>query len=159
MQGIREIMEFRSGVGINILIGQVTGTMSAFQLAFFFIIDGADRFIGFLGFFLLLISAASFTYSNVVKIDKQRNLVEKITQALFLKKRQISRVTSFRGVGIFKAAGSTGSRYWVKLLGYKNMSIPGLDPDYEDALMKAADIGQFLTLPVDEKPRYGMFWT
>ena len=39
------------------------------------------------------------------------------------------------------------------------MSIPGLDPDYEDVLMKATDIGQFLTLPVDEKPRYGMFWT
>ena len=158
MQVIREVMEFRSYKETNIIIGLVTAALSAFNLAFFFIVreDGISWFDGFTGFSLLLISAASFTYSNLVNIDKQGNLVEKITQALFLKKRQIRSVWNFRGVGIFRAGKR---KYFVKLLGSKNMSIPGIEIRYEDALMKAEDIGQFLNLPVDGKPKFGHFWT
>jgi hypothetical protein len=158
-------MEFRSNRLVGIFAGLVTGAISAFNLAFFYVYrqEGVDWFIGFIGFLFLLISAVCFTYSTVVRIDRRRNLVEKITQALFLKKGQIRRVSSFRGVSIIKAAGSSGGRpnmkYFVKLRGSKNMSIPGLEPEYEYALMKAREIAQFLNLPVDEKPRTEFVWT
>jgi hypothetical protein len=157
---MREIVEFRSNKLVGIFAGLVTGAIAAFNLAFFFIITGEGRqwFLGLIGFLFLLISAAAFTYSNVVRIDKQGNLVEKITKALFWEKRQMRMASNFRGVGIATAGGSGGRvKYLVQLLGPKNMHIPGFENTYEYALMKAEDVAQCLNLPVDEKPKIAFF--
>jgi hypothetical protein len=160
MQTIREIVEFRSNKFVSIFAGLVTGAISAFNLAFFFIIIGEGRqwFLGFIGFLFLLISAAAFTYSNVLRIDKQGNLVEKITKALFLEKRKARRVSNFRGVGIATAGGGGGrAKYLVQLLGSKNMTVPGFENTYEYALMKARDVAECLNLPVYEKAKIAFF--
>ena len=160
MQAIREIVEFRSNRLVGIFAGLVTGTMSAFQLAFFFVYrpEMDDSLLFFLGCFFLLISAACFTYSNVLRIDKRGNLVEKITKALFLERRQMRRVSNFRGVGIATAGGGrSGVKYLVQLLGSKNMTVPGFENTYEHALIKAKDVAECLNLPVDEKPKIAFF--
>lgn len=156
MQVIREVMEFRSDKETSIFLGVGAGALSAFNFAFFFIFreDGISWFDGFISFFILLISAAAFTYSNVVRIDKQGNIVEKITKALFWEKRQMRMASNFRGVGIATAGGSSGG-YFVQLLGSKNMNIPGFDPNYKKVLRKAEDVAQCLNVPVDEKPKIG----
>ena len=158
MQAIREVMEFRSSRSTSIFIGLIVGALCAVNIAIFFVFreKGWQWFEGFMSLLLFGISAAAFTYSNVVRIDKQRNLVEKITKALFWEKRQIRMASNFRGVGIATAGGGPGNvQYFIQLLGSKNINIPGFDPDYEDVLRVAEDIGQFLTLPVNEKPKIG----
>jgi hypothetical protein len=151
-------MEFRSNRETSILMGLIAGALCAVDLAIFFVFreKGWQWFEGFMGLLTFYISAAAFTYSNVVRIDKQGNLVEKITKALFWEKRQTRMASNFRGVGIATAGGGPGNvSYFVQLLGSKNMNIPGFNLDYEEVLRKAKDIAQCLNVPVDEKPRIG----
>ena len=158
MQLISEVMEFRSNKEMSIFFGAIAAALSACNFAFFYIFreHGISWFDGLIGLFILLISAAAFTYSNVVRIDKQGNLVEKITKTLFWEKRQTRMASNFRGVGIATAGGGPGNvSYFVQLLGSKNMNIPGLNLDYEEVLRKAEDIAQCLNVPVDKKPKIG----
>ena len=158
MQVISEIMEFRSNRETSILMGLIAGALCAVDLAIFFVFreEGLEWFSGFVGLLLFCISAAAFTYSNVVRIDKQGNIVEKITKALFWEKRQTRVASNFRGVGIATAGGGGGHvKYFLQLLGSKNMNIPGFNLDYEEVLRKAKDIAQCLNVPVDKKPKIG----
>jgi hypothetical protein len=158
MQGIREIMEFRSDRGTSIFVGLIAGALCAVNLAIFFVFreEGWEWFSGFIDLLTFYISAAAFTYSNVVRIDKQGNTVEKIIKALFWEKRRMRMASNFRRVGIATAGGGPGNvQYFVQLLGSKNINIPGLDPGYEDVLRKAEYVAQCLNLPVDEKPKIG----
>jgi hypothetical protein len=118
-------------------------------------------FLGIVGAVLILISIASFTYSNVARLDRHKKSVEKTTQSLFWKRTQTHRFTYFKEVGISTASGggyaTVRIKYFVQLLGFRNLSIPGFSDGYDEAVIKAKNIAQLLNLPLDENPKIGFF--
>lgn len=123
--------------------------------------QGAPGFLCILGALLILVSIALITYRSTVRIDGLKNFVEKTIKTLFWKRMQTFSVSDFRGVGIATmsnaVSGRTSIYYFAQLLGPKILNIPGRTIDYQEGLAKAMSIARFLNLPLDEKPRIGIF--
>lgn len=153
-------MEFRSNKLIGIAVGLITGFIGVFNLLLFvmFSDQGAPFFLGLLGVIFIIISIAAFTFRKIVRIDKERVLVERAIRAFFWKKVQLIPIEDFNGIGITTGSRSTKySRpttiYFVQLLGRKNVSIPDSSPDLGTVLSTARQISGFVNLPIDETPR------
>jgi|GEM_PF-4355649 len=158
-------MEFISNRSHSKIAGCAIGVIGAASVLMFvaFVNQGQEIpwILVFVGAVFLLITPAVFTYTKVVRIDKRRNLVEQTIQTLFWKRRQKRMVTDFREVGISTAGGGGSNRvrikYFIQLIGSKNLSIPGFSEDSNKTLAKAKKIAQVLNLPLDEEPKIGFF--
>ena len=158
-------MEFRSNRSQSKIAGCAMGFIGVASALIFvgFVHEGKQTpwVLGLVGAVFILISPAAFTYSKVVRIDKRKNLVEHAIQTLYWNNRQKHRVTDFREVGISTAGGGDSSRvrikYFVQLIGTKNLSIPGFSEDFDETLVKARKIAQLLNLPLAEEPKIGFF--
>lgn len=160
-------MEFRSNRSQSKIAGCAIGFIGVASVLMFvgFVHQGQQTpwILGLAGAVLILISPAAFTYSKVVRIDKRKNLVEHAIQTVYWNKRQKQRVTDFREVGISTAAGGSSRsrrvriKYFVQLIGSKNLSIPGFSEDLDETLTKARKIAQLVNLPLAEEPKIGFF--
>ena len=153
-------MEFKSNRLFGIAAGLITGFIGAFNLLFFLTLrdQGAPLFLGLLGIIFIIVSIAAFTFRKLVRIDKERILVERAVGALFWKKIELFPIEDFNGIGITKGSRSgkhsgPTTIYFVQLLGRKNVSIPGSSPDLGAILSRARQISGFVNLPIDETPR------
>jgi hypothetical protein len=156
-------MEFRSNRLVGIAVGLITGFIGVFNLLFFLTLadQGAPLFLGLLGIIFVMISIAAFTFRKLVRIDKERILVERAIGALLWKQIQFFPIEDFNGIGITKGSRSNKysgptTIYFVQLLGRKNVSIPGSSPDLGTILSRARQISGFVNLPIDETPRIRM---
>jgi hypothetical protein len=153
------VIEFRSNKLIGIATGLVIGIIGSFMLLFLMFADeGVPFYLGPLGIIFIILSIAAFTFRKVVRIDKERILVERAIKAFFWKKIQLFPIKDFDGVGI--TTGSRSSKYsgpkivyFVQLLGRKNVSIPGSSTNLDRVLSRAKQIAGFVHLPIDETPR------
>ena len=104
-------MEFTSNKLIGIAVGLITGFIGVFNLMFFLMFSdqGAPFFLGLLGVIFIIVSSAGFTFRKLVRIDKERMLVERAIKAFFWKNIQLFPIRAFDGIGITK--GSRGGRY------------------------------------------------
>jgi hypothetical protein len=93
-------MEFTSNKLIGIAIGLITGFIGVFNLLLFltFADQGAPFFLALLGGIFIIISSAAFTFRKVVRIDKERILVERAIRAFLWKKRQLIPIEDFDGI-------------------------------------------------------------
>jgi len=156
-------MEFKSNRLVGIAVGVIAGFIGVFNLLFFLTLgdQGAPFFLGLLGIIFIIVSIVAFTFRKLVRIDKERILVERAIRALFWKKIELFGIEEFNGIGITK--GSRGHKYsgpttiyFVQLLGRKNVSIPGSSGDLGAILSRARQISGFVNLPIDETPRIRM---
>ena len=154
-------MEFTSNRLIGIAVGLIAGFIGVFNLSLFltFTDEGAPSFLGLLGIFFIIVSIVASTFRKLVRIDKDRILVERAIGAFFWKKIQYFPIEDFERVGITQGSRGGGKYsgpttvYCVQLLGRKNVSIPGSSPDLGTVLSRAQQISGFVNLPIDETPR------
>lgn len=53
--------------------------------------------------------------------------------------------------------GRISASYFVQLLGPRNLNMPGMSGDRDGVQSAARELGDYLSLPVDEKPRTVFF--
>ena len=51
----------------------------------------------------------------------------------------------------------TSTRFFVQLLGSKNLNIPGTSSNKEAIVSLAEDVGDYLSLPVEKEPKFVFF--
>jgi hypothetical protein len=155
--------DFRSDWKIATLVGVVLAFMGLFQLtmSIVFAADGAPALLGVVGAVLLVLSAAAFTYRSSVRIDRQTGRALRTRRALIWTQVRDFPLADFQGVGVGMATRSRGGRtsasYFVQLLGPRNLNMPGMSGDRGDVQSAARELGDYLSLPVDEKPRTVFF--
>ncbi len=153
------VREFRSDRRIAILAGVVLAFMGLFQLtmSIAFTADGAPAFLGVLGAVLLILSAVAFTYRSAVRIDRQTGRVVRTRRALIWTQVRDFPLADFQGVGVGMATRSRGggssASYFVQLLGPRNLNMPGMSGDREGIRSAARELGEYLSLPVEDNPR------
>lgn len=155
-------MEFRIDFAARKAIGLLTAVM-ALRSAFMCltVVEGAGVvFLVLFSTVLALVSMAVFTATNVVRINKERQSVEKSLGALVFSNRQSFRFSDFSGVGIMTAGrdgaqGGATTVYFVQLIGKINLKLPPGSTRQNEVLSSAKKVADYMSLPLDEKPRMG----
>jgi Na+/H+-translocating membrane pyrophosphatase len=155
-------MEFHLGRDGPNAAGFASGLSSAALLFFSigFSDEGAPVFLGVIGLALLLVSIMCFTLKIIVRMDNRTGNIEKSISTFFWKKEQSYSIADFTGVGIGTGGESytkTSTVYGVQLLGKKNLSLPGMSGNKERVMSLADQVGDYLKLPVDKKPKMAFF--
>ncbi len=156
------VMEFHLDRALPKAAGFVLGLSGAAALFFSiaFAHEGAPVFLGIIGLALLFLSVICFTFKKIVRMDKRAGNVKESISTIFWKKAQSFSIADFTGVGIGTGGHSynvTSTRYCVQLLGPKNLNIPGMSSNKEAMISLAEDVGNYLNLPVDKKPKMVFF--
>ena len=157
-------MEFSINFAARTAIGLLTGTMAlaSFLMCVTVAEGGAIAFLLLITLVLAIVSAAVFTATNRVVVDKESKRVEKTLGALVFSNTQRYRFSDFTAVGIVtggrsSAQGGAVTVYSVQLIGKENVKLPPGLTDLEEILSSAQQVAEYMSLPLDEKPKMGFF--
>lgn len=158
-----EVLEFRLSPEIPRAAGFALGLCGAVPLGMSIVFrnEGAPIWMGVVGIAFLFLSAVSFSFSKTVRIDKPNGQVEYLSSCFLWNKKERQAISEFTGVGIGMAGGSgaygTSTKYFVQLLGARNLNIPGMSIDKAAIISLAEQLGASIGLPVEKEPRMVFF--